>query len=183
MTISIFHKNFDFDENFNFWWKFQFLTKITMFDENFDFWRKNRFLTKISIFCQNFDFWRKFWFLTKILIFDENFDFWRKFWFLTKILIFDENFPWISSGFIYSYFVVNTGPVILEHFFGTLFWIFSVYAATGSRPKLLNSWKYIKKIHENSWKKIVSNLLRREGKSLRSTFRKKLKKFEYQSSR
>ena len=56
-----------------------FFFKISIFDQNFDFWPKFRFLTKISIFDQNFDFWPKFRFSIKISIFDQNFDFWSKF--------------------------------------------------------------------------------------------------------
>jgi len=40
-----------------------------IFDQNFDFWAKFRFLSKIWIFDQNLDFWPKFGFLSK------NFDF------------------------------------------------------------------------------------------------------------
>jgi len=47
---------------------FLYLTKITIFDQNFDFWPKFRFLTKISILTRslifevrpNFEFWPKF---------------------------------------------------------------------------------------------------------------------------
>ena len=43
-------------------------TVITLI-ENFNFWRKFKFLTKISIFDENFNRWRQFQF------FDENFSF------------------------------------------------------------------------------------------------------------
>ena len=52
-----------------------------MLSENFDFWQRFRFLTKISIFDKNFDFWEIFRFLTNISIFDKNLDFWQKFCF------------------------------------------------------------------------------------------------------
>ena len=42
-----------------------FSTIFFYFDQNFDFWPQFRFLTKISIFDQNIDFWRKFGFWSK----------------------------------------------------------------------------------------------------------------------
>ena len=33
------------------------MNKISVFDQNFNFWPTFQFLTKISIFCQNFNFW------------------------------------------------------------------------------------------------------------------------------
>jgi len=117
-NISIFDQKFDFwpkfrfltkisifDETFDFWPKFRFLTKISIFDQNFDFWPKFRFFTKRSIFDQNFDFWPKFRFLTKISIFDQKFDFWRKVRFVTKIWIFDQNFDfWPTFVFFVDQF-------------------------------------------------------------------------------
>ena len=87
------------DQNFDFWPKFQFLTKFSIFDKNIwyfviildkfqfyfrvrNFWPK--FLSKISIFDQIFDFRPKFRYLRKISIFDQNFNFWQKY------LIFDK---------------------------------------------------------------------------------------------
>ena len=64
-----------------------------MFDQNFDFWRTFQFLTKISIFDQktsilenNFYFWPK----TSIL--DNNFYIWPNFRFLTKSSFVDKHF-------------------------------------------------------------------------------------------
>ena len=64
--ISIFRENIDFDQNFNsspkfLWWKFRFLTKISIFDQSFNYW------TKFPFFAQNIEFWPKFWFLKNFL--------------------------------------------------------------------------------------------------------------------
>ena len=58
MKITIFKENYDF------WWKFQFLTKKnTIFDENFNFLKRNfksgeilLFLSKMSVFNENYVF-------------------------------------------------------------------------------------------------------------------------------
>ena len=102
-----------FDQNFDFWPKFRFLTKIPIFtkiaifdlnfdfERNFDYWPKFRSLTKISIFDQNFDFLTKISLLTKISIFDQNFDFWPKFRFFDQNFAFDQNFDfWPKFRFL-----------------------------------------------------------------------------------
>jgi len=99
------NKTLIFEQNFDYWPKLWFLTKISIFDQNFVFWPKLWFLNKTLILNQNLDFssklwfltktlifWAKVWFLTKTLIFDQNFDFGPKFPYLTKISIFDQNF-------------------------------------------------------------------------------------------
>ena len=55
-----------FEQNLDFWQKYQFFSEISISNHNFDFWPKFRFLTKISIFEQNCDFRPKFRFLIKI---------------------------------------------------------------------------------------------------------------------
>jgi len=87
-----FSKHRFFDEIFDFWPNFRFLTKSSIVDQNFYVWPKFLFLTKIFIFFQKFFFLPKFLFFTKIFIFDQNFYFLPKFLFLTKISIFDQNF-------------------------------------------------------------------------------------------
>ena len=79
------------------WRKFIFFAKIWIFDETFDFWPKFGFLTNfwqnISIF-QHVYFWQKCWFFN-IFILDKRFHFTPKFrWkfgFLTTFFIFDKN--------------------------------------------------------------------------------------------
>ena len=87
--VKIFEYNFelDFDQNFDFWVKFRFLTKLSIVDQTF------RFLIKMSIFVQkfrflikNFDFWSNIRFLTKLSIVDQSSRF------LIEISIFDQNF-------------------------------------------------------------------------------------------
>jgi len=83
-----------FDQKFYFRPKFGLFASIFILDQNFESSRNFLFSTKISIFdqnsYQNFDFRPKFLpkfrFSTKISMFDQNFDFRRKFWFSTKIL-------------------------------------------------------------------------------------------------
>ena len=82
---------FVFDQNFNFWPKFQFLTK-------FWFFLKYRFLTKVTIFAYKFDLWPNF-FLIKVSIFDKTFEFWPKFQCSTKVSLFDPNFKLIFCIF------------------------------------------------------------------------------------
>ena len=58
-----------FDDNFDFWPNFYFLTKTFIFDQNLYFWPKPLFLTKTFIFGQNFDLWAKFpLFWTKLMV-------------------------------------------------------------------------------------------------------------------
>ena len=46
-----------FDQNFDFWPKFWFLTKILIFDQNFDFWPKFQFLSKIYFYLNKSKLW------------------------------------------------------------------------------------------------------------------------------
>ena len=110
--LNISHNISIFDQNFNFWPEFQFLTEISIFDQNFHFLPKFWFLTEISIFYRNFDFWLKFRFFTEILIFYRNFDFLPKFRFFTEISIFYRNFDfWPKVRFLIDYFKPWTSPI------------------------------------------------------------------------
>mgnify|MGYP006944968660 CR=1 FL=1 len=90
--------------------------KFSIFDETFEFWRKFWFLTKLSSFDENFDFWPKFRFLTKISIFDENFDLSRKFQFLGIFKYLFEIFDTIASKSPNL-----TGHLLLKRFW-SFFW-------------------------------------------------------------
>jgi len=78
------------------------LNKISIFEQNFNFWTKFQFLNKISIMEQNFNFeqnfnvWTNFQFLNKISVLEQHFNVWTKFQFLTKISIFIQNLDKIS---------------------------------------------------------------------------------------
>ena len=67
-------KSWPLTKMYIFFWQKKWSKQIFTFDEHFDFWGKFWFLTKIYIFyfCD-----KKI--IKKILTFDENFDFWLKF--------------------------------------------------------------------------------------------------------
>ena len=82
MTLSTRKNMFVFFDHV--WPLVRFLTKISIFDQNFNFWLKFQFLIKKIEFSPKL----QFKFLTKIIIFRLNLDFWPKFGFFAQISIF-----------------------------------------------------------------------------------------------
>ena len=76
-----------------FWfYKFEFLSQISIFESNFNFWVKFQFLSQISIFESNFNFRVKFHFEGQISIFESNFILRVKFQFLSQISFSESNY-------------------------------------------------------------------------------------------
>jgi len=135
------------------------LSKIYIFNDNFDFWRTFIFLTKIWIFDDNFNFWRTFhflakiWILTKILI--------QRSWFEKSVVKFcTEVWTVLKNG------VVNLGvPNLNEYFFikkhknlvatfgfFTISWIFGEYLDFWPTIEFLTKI-FIFDEHFNFWRK------------------------------
>ena len=112
-------KIFNFDQKFDLWLKYRFLTniliftkvsifcKISIFFAKLRFFVKCRVFTEISNFNQYFDFEEDFDFCAKYLIltnisnFDHNFHFWQRFRFFEKmscIKIYNSSSFWCTSN-------------------------------------------------------------------------------------
>jgi len=100
-----------FEQNFNFWTKFQFLNKISIFEQNFNCSTEFKLLIKISILEHHFIF------LTNILILEENFHFWTKLLneFLNKgSILFNKMFEHIFNSWTKFHFWNKTNILFFQ---------------------------------------------------------------------